>query len=374
VWLFDEAQDFSPLELQLANQWAAGADTAVIVADPDQAIYGWRGADPNALYRLHLAGQRVLEQSHRVPQTAHHVAGHWISQLHDRKPITYRPTDIQGVVERSPHCARVPETWLDQIRTDLDQGLEVMVLTSCCYMLQPLISVLRRHGIPFHNPYRPERGQWNPMRGARRLKAFLRPNDHVWPDGRSRLWTWQDLHDWTEPLKAKTTLVRGAKTLIENKIAPDRFGDSQADHEVAWDTLLELLGTTDHHHPAIQLDTNWWETNLLASQRKTAEYPLQVLRHTGPAGLATEPRLCIGTVHSVKGGQADAVYIAPDLSLTGMESWANHGPGRDQIVRLFYVAITRARRKVVVLAPSGPTRIPVQLLGIPDPALEQAAA
>jgi superfamily I DNA/RNA helicase len=373
VWLFDEAQDFSPLELQLAVHWARHADTAVIVADPDQAIYGWRGADPAALYALDFAGERVLQQSRRVCAAAHHTATRWINLIDDRRPVTWNPTDVGGQVAFHGGATRAPEAWLPDLVADLEQGLEVMVLTSCGYMLTPLINVLRRHGVPFHNEYRPERGQWNPLRGARRLKAFLRPDPRLWGD-KSRSWTWQDLHDWTEPLKAKGTLTRGSKSLIESKITEDRFGESQANAEVPWETLMMLFEDAGPRHPAIRLDVQWWQDHLLASQAKSAAYPVEVLKRQGHEALREKPRLTIGTIHSVKGGQADVVYMAPDLSSTGMAGWDSHGPARDQIIRMFYVALTRARQRVHILAPSGPTRVPRQLFDLPEVAFERNAA
>ena len=39
-----------------------------------------------------------------------------------------------------------------------------MFLASCSYMLYPLVAILRKNGIPFHNPYRKTNGFWNPLR------------------------------------------------------------------------------------------------------------------------------------------------------------------------------------------------------------------
>ena len=47
--------------------------------------------------------------------------------------------------------------------------------------------------------------------------------------------------------------------------------------------------------------------------------------------------------NSVKGGEADHVIVASDLSRSGMDGWARGGDARDHIVRTGYVALTRAR-------------------------------
>ena len=54
-----------------------------------------------------------------------------------------------------------------------------MLLGSCSYMLRPILAVLRREAIPFHNPYRKSNGFWNPLRTssrkstANRVRALL---------------------------------------------------------------------------------------------------------------------------------------------------------------------------------------------------------
>ncbi|MBQ2699869.1 MAG: UvrD-helicase domain-containing protein [Clostridia bacterium] len=42
--LVDEFQDVSPLQYRLTLKWAAGCQTLFVIGDPDQAIYGFRGA------------------------------------------------------------------------------------------------------------------------------------------------------------------------------------------------------------------------------------------------------------------------------------------------------------------------------------------
>lgn len=53
----------------------------------------------------------------------------------------------------------------------------------------------------------------------------------------------------------------------------------------------------------------------------------------------------------VAGGQCvhNCTYIFPDLSAAGARQW-NSGPGplRDEVVRLFYVAMTRARERAFI--------------------------
>ena len=60
------------------------------------------------------------------------------------------------------------------------------------------------------------------------------------------------------------------------------------------------------------------------------------------------PRVVVGTIHSVKGGQADVVYLFPDLSQAADAQYGRGGVDRDSVVRLFYVGATRAYEQLHV--------------------------
>ena len=51
-----------------------------------------------------------------------------------------------------------------------------------------------------------------------------------------------------------------------------------------------------------------------AELRQRVQFPAMVAAKRGPRALAETPQVIVGTIHSVKGGQADVVYLFPDLS------------------------------------------------------------
>jgi superfamily I DNA/RNA helicase len=60
------------------------------------------------------------------------------------------------------------------------------------------------------------------------------------------------------------------------------------------------------------------------------------------------PKVVVGTIHSVKGGQADVVYLFPDLSQGGDAQYNRGGAARDSVIRVFYVGLTRVREKLYI--------------------------
>jgi superfamily I DNA/RNA helicase len=64
--------------------------------------------------------------------------------------------------------------------------------------------------------------------------------------------------------------------------------------------------------------------------------------------LLETPQVVVGTIHSVKGGQADVVYLFPDLSQAGAAHYAHGGASRDSVILQFYVGATRARERLYI--------------------------
>lgn len=350
VGIFDEVQDFTPLQLQLIRRWVRNMQFAILAGDDDQTLYSWIGCSPDAFLNPPVPAdqKRLLGQSHRVPRAIHALATQWIEQVGQREPKPYAPRDADGVVRYHPAQWKRPETLLHELEEHVDRNDSVMLLASCSYMLRPLVTVLRARGIPFHNPYRKQNGAWNPL-GQRkgvtapdRVLAYLRPDTDVWGD-QSRFWTVPDLRAWVGALRAKDVLHRGAKTRL------DAMDDET---EVTWDLLIELIHE-QHLNPVYDGDLNWFERHVL--DRKKFEFPLRVIGQYGIDGLRDEPRVTVGTIHSVKGGEAQHVYLWPDLSPDGYwQGWA-HNP--DPTIRQFYVGMTRASESLTLCQAAGTTAI-----------------
>src|SRR5262249_2995940 len=138
----------------------------VTAGDDDQTIYTFAGAAPEDLL-AHEIPQRfrhVLNQSYRVPRCVHTLSQAWIEQVAIREPKEYFPRDEDGEL-RLFHGGnyRYREPIVDEVERYVGNGKTVMLLATCSYMLEPLKAVLRKRGLPFHNPYRRKRADWNPL-------------------------------------------------------------------------------------------------------------------------------------------------------------------------------------------------------------------
>jgi len=210
-----------------------------------------------------------------------------------------------------------------------------MLLASCAYMLTPVIAVLRKQGIPFHNPYRKSNGIWNPLRHGPNGSSM----DRVLSLVGGGPWTHRDLKLWAEWLKAKGNLRTGAKALLDasDDTLPATPECLNALFEA--DAVESLLAARDDS----RLLLHWWSSRVASSFHKRVQFPVAVALARGPAALEESPRVIVGTIHSVKGGEADVVFLFPDLSRAGDAAYQKNGPERDSVIRLFYVGMTRAR-------------------------------
>jgi superfamily I DNA/RNA helicase len=353
VVMVDEAQDISALERGLVDRWAQadGVQQVVIVGDPDQNLYQWRGSDPDVFWRGEAETERVLEQSYRVPVAPHAYAVDWIDRTPDRRPVVYLPTPEPGRVERALCTFDRPDAILERIIERSAEGRSSMLLASCSYMLATVVSTLRAEAIPFHNPYRSSHGGWNPLGGAGRVLALLRPRPDVWQE-QARHWTWHDVWRWMEPMRAEH-FERGAKAYVERQAGPDQYGTMEHAHspsDAAW--LVENM--TEEAAGAIgAFDLAWWLDSLLVSKHGQQAYSVALALKHGGAKLREEPRVIVGTIHSVKGGEADDVYVCPDLSGAGERERVGSVAGREALRRMFYVAFTRSKDRLYLADPSG---------------------
>ena len=350
--MLDEAQDSSALEIALFQQWAAHCQISVAAGDSDQAIFAWRGGDPEAFRGMDVADVRVLAQSYRLPHAVWEWATAWISQCSQREDAPFKPKDAQGEVIHSTISMADADAVAALAEEYTADGGDVMVLATCGYMLEGVLAALRERALPFANRFRRRRGDWNPLfyggkgvGATARLLALLRPLPEVWGDA-SRLWTREDIRTW-------------GGAVFANLIDKAALDQQPEDRPLSIEALLDIL----------QGDSKWWpwgtepalldayQKQLLASKKRGMLYPLAVAGTRGARVLRDEPRITIGTVHSVKGGEAKTVILAPDLSMSGGLEWGRPGKSRDGVRRVIYVGSSRASERLILLQPSSPWHV-----------------
>lgn len=292
--LVDEAQDTSRAQWKFLQR-VTPPDTKVHLAgDDDQAVYGWSGADETFL--LEVRGDRkVLPNSHRLPVQVKYVADRVASRITRRvaKQFTSRPDE--GEV-----------TWINDLgHVDLRQNGTWLLLARSNYQLRALRGLARRQGVVYSLPD----GKWSwSLPAVRSALAYerLRRGHSV-----TRI-----------EARAISEMLLGAPEL------------PRADH-VTWDWLGER-----------SRELTWMDALTLMPDRDR-EY-VRALRRGGES-LTGPGRVRIGTVHSVKGAEADNVLLLTDVSERVAEG-ARVNP--DAELRVQYVGVTRAKNRLVLVQPT----------------------
>lgn len=373
VIFVDEAQDSTALQLKLIRRWGYEARWIVLVGDPDQAIYRFAGAEPKAFMEPTISDKhkKILGQSYRVPRLVVNQAMKLIGKIKTREPVVYNPRIdpktgqvVEGSFESTKFNYKQGKYIVEEASEYLQQDKSVMILTSCSYMLKPVIAELKKRGIPFANPYRTTRGDWNPLNGGNGTSSTELLLNFLEMGLDQPYWNVNQLVTWASHIKTGP----GGLIRKQGKIGLKALAQAVENNEPGIHTtrnVIDQILTKEAIERALARDTAWLFDILKSSRQTSIDYPLKVFRENGKDSLEAPPGCIIGTVHSVKGGQADVVILAPDISLNAYNDVISSDDGLYSAYRLFYVGMTRAKEKLIIMKPTSKSHF-VQMVDFKD--------
>jgi superfamily I DNA/RNA helicase len=371
--IVDEAQDFNKMQIELVREWGRYMNWHLLVGDDDQCVYGFSGADPKTFLYPPLEDKykTVLQQSYRVPEAVHKKAMEISSKIKIKEEKIYAPKAEQGRIINGDGNYKLPEWAIDKAESLMKDNKTCMFIASCSYMLTDIIRQLRERGLPFHNPYRTTRGDWNPLRcdgdgisGTQLLSSFLLYHTD------EAYWHIELFLDWVRYLKTGPTgLIRkhGKEQInilvdIYNEAMMEETPESLEKLESCRPWVERIL-SEEAILPALNRDIYWLLENVQTARVKGLQYPLAVYKKYGQDGLGYgkighreykdfQPKILVGTIHSVKGGEAHSVFLYPDLSQSAYMEMDEKQENRDAVNRLFYVGVTRAADTLYIMEPA----------------------
>jgi DNA helicase-2/ATP-dependent DNA helicase PcrA len=306
----DEAQDLSPLQWDVAHVLDGRASRMYCAGDDDQAIFRWAGADVD--HFIHLpGGAEVLSQSYRIPRSVHRVAESIVRRIKRRFPKVYDPQEKPGSVQRVTGMYDL----------DLSEG-SWLILAQAQYMLQPVAAELRMRGHLFMHRGQPSVSEkireaingWENLRKGKEVEGSVARNIYSY-------------------MSSGTRIKKGYKKI--NGLADEDLVDMEA--------LVR-------HHGLLVTDEIWSEAmDKLPAVDKA--YITAALRRGEKFNAV--PRITISTIHGSKGGEADNVILFTDIS-TAADKARSLDP--DDMHRVFYVGVTRARENLYIVDPENLNR------------------
>ena len=321
AWLFDEQQDASPL-LDAACKRLVSAESVkwcYVVGDPFQAIFGFAGSSAECFLGWPAEKEKTMPKSYRCPKPILDLGERCLRRMYrgyfDRGVA---PADHEGRVfdtdtEVPLVAARPDEDWLFIARTNFEAS---RLYASLHAAGKPARWVKQAEGVSVRGQglaalYALEKGK--PVSGAEWGRAVeLLPS----------------VNKAKEPMMA-----RGVKTGWAKRHADD------------WDVIfpneLEKVGATA---PLVEkIRSGEWCSLVDRGQewRRHAE--------RWGADLASNSRIRVGTIHSVKGMEADNVALLTTTSRRVEQSREDCQTQHDEECRVAYVGVTRARRNLYVI-------------------------
>lgn len=315
LWILDEYQDCSALLDAAAARLTETAEEVVMLGDTYQAVYGFSGSDWRVM-RAHevqakAEGKRVLlNQSWRNPESVLSWGEEVLRQdrnYEERRPTTERGAGSVGMIDSSVMMENLEKL----AKTD------TMILGRTWFALDRIKGKLDQLGIPWKSCQEKQKSRWEaPVKIAfvitmRLLRDGLKISEQDWRricDELPQKWEGKELFE--RGIKAKWKKMECRST--------DTHGLNDVREWGATAYFLEFVR-----------DEIWRRDSALLIDMAIEKYGVDLVR---------EPKIRIGSVHSVKGAEARNVFCLASSSerASGVDTdfWED--------LFLKYVAITRA--------------------------------
>ncbi len=326
----DEVQDHTKLAMEVLKLWSKYAEKLVIIGDSDQALYRFSGAEPEMLIDYPCDYETNLKQTYRLPENIRQFAMDIIKKCHYRADVEYKSIKDGGQVDYV-------------LGPDLSLPGSHMIVVRFKAKLKFWIDSLKRKKLLWHNPNKPKdlwlnptkTNEWKAIKVYHKLVTGFDPQTPL---------TWQEILDLSECLKVATTMKRGTKKKLQDALKSSK-DTGECRPKATVDPRFDLIPFGFFESFICDELTPEECLNLKTEAGKMA---LGYLK-TNPDKLYEKPKIKVGTIHSVKGDEADNVWIDRALTKRIRRSMSRNQQFYDDELRCMYVAATRAKERLGII-------------------------
>lgn len=389
VVVIDEFHDATPLMAELAEMWVDAADIAIVAGDPHQVINGFDGASPSFFEGFDLP-KVLLDHSYRVPAEHLSLAFSVLQRAHGHPPVT---PDGGGQIREyvsptfrfspEPNPPDPDETASPAVLADRYGG-STMFLTRTRMYASGVSAALDRAGVP----YTSMRGMHGWDEGSVRLNIYnalaaLRPYDpaSVGVSGGGGLSAYTSGSGEEVPAPETTRLPGRAAWELLTTIPTRYLSVSRSDVRSecgGWrkvdstdPTVADLTEyVTDDFWSAFtggEASVERVESGDLDTWDRTAIR--RAMQRIGDPIDPTDIDTAVLTIHGSKGMEADDVVLYDGVTDRIRRSIRTRTDESDNEARTWYVATTRANKRLHIMRdafPSASPYLPGDLPGVVD--------
>jgi superfamily I DNA/RNA helicase len=334
AWIFDEAQDSSKLLDKVCRRLAYGPGVryTYLAADPFQSIFGFGGADYRNFLSWKVDKERTMPQSWRCPPAVMQLGERCLRRMKEGYfDRGIKPANHHGSVTVEPSVERALST--------IDSNRSTLILARCRYTLSAYAEILEQRKIPHAF-----------INAKSDTKAMVAYNT-FWKLQHGRGVSGED---WSKAISMTPVKAAGNEPLLRHgqKTAWAKGKHEDIDY-VGPGEVVDIGGVT----PAMELmiRSGQW-CGLLDGGVKW----YQAAQKHG-ANVATTPNVRLSTIHGSKGMEAQDVILSTDTSRRIEECRELDPASFDEECRIEYVAVTRAKERLIVCESEEPNSMELPL-------------
>ena len=304
ILFVDEAQDLTTKQWRVIEKLNQHCKFRYIAGDDDQAIYRWAGADVKKF--LNIKGNvEVLPISYRLPKTIHKLACDISHKISLRQVKKWTSREDQGSITDISSIEDV----------DMSDG-EWLILARSGYQLFKAESYCKRMGWFYEKGHH----EFKTNKFVIAIRSWIKLN-------RGETISFDELKKLYQCIRSKTGIKRGFKKLegVDQNV---EFSLQKLRDDVG------LIAEGDWQEVIFGLDPE--DILMFESLIKSGDI------------FKNKARIRLSTIHGIKGGESDNVVVISDISY---KTWKKFNIEPDDEHRVFYVAVTRAKKNLFLLQP-----------------------
>ena len=377
--LIDEFQDINKIQYDTIRLLAEPENNLFIVGDDDQSIYGFRGSKPDIMLNFNKdyrdAKQVILDINYRSTPEIVKAAGDVIkfnNKRYKKNITTDKPSGDAVVVRRTKDFIDEYNEVCERIKAiaggDRRAYSDIAVLYRTSAGIGSLVRKLMENGIPFQirdklpdmfehwiakDIFAYIRLAYGTANRADFISVCNKPKRYIGRDyltdeviDLDKLCTYYEDKQWMveriQKLKNDLKMVAklnpyAAVNYIRRGIGYDEYITEYAvNHHIQADELFDVLN--DIHESAREHNTfAEWDSAVTEYRQRVHEVPHNDI-----------PRVTLTTMHSAKGLEFDTVFIIDANEGVCPHKKAVLDSDIEEERRMFYVAMTRAKRKLYI--------------------------
>jgi superfamily I DNA/RNA helicase len=306
--IVDEAQDLNALQWQVVYKAAENCKELIIAGDDDQTIFAWNGANARTIVEMRADVVCVLPKTYRLPKPIFDAANVLTSHLGVRREKAWQSSGRPGNIAFRESLRTIPlcnrSDWLILVRNNyqLQAVEEFLSMEGLFYSRNGVAAVHYTHHKAICAYYMLQRGEHIPTHLADKFQ--------VW--------------SYNIGLSMKKRIPR-----------------CMADY------------------PKVDFKLPWNEQYKQKMSIALVQYCLALEANGFDFVTMDEPRIDIRTIHTAKGLECENVAVLTDVSRS---TYLEYLKEPDNEHRVFYVAITRAKKNLYIIDPQTDINYPLRTI------------